>query len=134
MIDYKKGICEDMKLFIFEWIIKHPVEGKGIKYVRNLNKEELIKTCLFIDGKISKDVLMTEVIIPKQEYFRKSAQQRALKKKGYASSDDEDTEKDDEEDDKDNKDGDDEEDDKDDNDSEDNKEDEDDDDTVAATV
>lgn len=74
-----------MKLFIFEWIIKHPAEGKGIKYVRNLNKEELIKACLFIEGKITKEVLMEEVIIPKQEYFRKSAQQRALKKKGYAS-------------------------------------------------
>jgi hypothetical protein len=90
MIDYKKGICEDMKLFIFEWIIKHPAEGKGIKYVRNLNKEELIKACLFIEGKITKEVLMEEVIIPKQEYFRKSAQRRALKKKGYASEDDED--------------------------------------------
>jgi hypothetical protein len=88
MIDYKKGICEDMKLFIFEWIIKHPAEGKGIKYVRNLNKEELIKACLFIEGKITKEVLMEEVIIPKQEYFRKSAQRRALKKKGYASDDD----------------------------------------------
>ena len=96
MIDYKKGICEDMKLFIFEWIIKHPAEGKGIKYVRNLNKEELIKACLFIEGKITKEVLMTEVIIPKQEYFRKSAKRRELKKKGYASaasSDDEDDEK-----------------------------------------
>ena len=79
-----------MKLFIFEWIIKHPAEGKGIKYVRNLNKEELIKACLFIEGKITKEVLMEEVIIPKQEYFRKSAQRRALKKKGYASEDDED--------------------------------------------
>ncbi len=87
-----------MKLFIFEWIIKHPVEGKGIKYVRNLNKEELIKACLFIEGKITKEVLMKEVIIPKQEYFRKSAQRRALKKKGYASddeADDEDNEADD---------------------------------------
>jgi hypothetical protein len=93
MIDYKKGICEDMKLFIFEWIIKHPAEGKGIKYVRNLNKEELIKACLFIEGKITKEVLMTEVIIPKQEYFRKSAKRRELKKKGYASSDDEDDDK-----------------------------------------
>jgi hypothetical protein len=96
MIDYKKGVCEDMKLFIFEWIIKHPAEGKGIKYVRNLNKEELIKACLFIEGKITKEVLMTEVIIPKQEYFRKSAKRRELKKKGYASaasSDDEDDEK-----------------------------------------
>ena len=95
MIDYKKGICEDMKLFIFEWIIKHPEEGKGIKYVRNLNKEELIKACLFIEGKITKEVLMTDVIIPKQEYFRKSAKRRELKKKGYASSassDDEDDE------------------------------------------
>ena len=106
MIDYKKGICEDMKLFIFEWIIKHPEEGKGIKYVRNLNKEELIKACLFIEGKITKEVLMTEVIIPKQEYFRKSAKRRELNKKGYASaasSDDEDDEKADEdsEDDKD---------------------------------
>lgn len=81
-----------MKLFIFEWIIKHPAEGKGIKYVRNLNKEELIKACLFIEGKITKEVLMEEVIIPKQEYFRKSAQRRALKKKGYASSDEEDAE------------------------------------------
>lgn len=76
-----------MKLFIFEWIIKHPAEGKGIKYVRNLNKEELIKACLFIEGKITKEVLMTEVIIPKQEYFRKSAKRRELKKKGYASDD-----------------------------------------------
>ena len=78
-----------MKLFIFEWIIKHPAEGKGIKYVRNLNKEELIKACLFIEGKITKEVLMTEVIIPKQEYFRKSAKRRALKKKGYSSDADE---------------------------------------------
>jgi hypothetical protein len=62
MIDYKKGICEDMKLFIFEWIIKHPAEGKGIKYVRNLNKEELIKACLFIEGKITKEVLMTKML------------------------------------------------------------------------
>ena len=104
MIDYKKGICEDMKLFIFEWIIKHPEEGKGIKYVRNLNKEELIKACLFIEGKITKEVLMTDVIIPKQEYFRKSAKRRELKKKGYASaasSDDEDDEKAEDADDKD---------------------------------
>lgn len=89
-----------MKLFIFEWIIKHPTEGKGIKYVRNLNKEELIKACLFIEGKITKEVLMTEVIIPKQEYFRKSAKRRALKKKGYASDDAEDDAEDAEETDK----------------------------------
>ena len=89
-----------MKLFIFEWIIKHPAEGKGIKYVRNLNKEELIKACLFIEGKITKEVLMTEVIIPKQEYFRKSAKRRALKKKGYASDDAEDADEADEDEDK----------------------------------
>jgi hypothetical protein len=128
MIDYKKGICEDIKLFIFEWIIKHPAEGKGIKYVRNLNKEELIKACLFIEGKISKEVLMTEVIIPKQEYFRKSAKRRELKKKGYASaaSSDDDDEDDDKAEDADDEDK---EDDKADEDSEDSEDSEDADDT-----
>lgn len=85
---------EDMKLFVFEWLILHPEEGKGIKYVRNLNKAELRKACLFIEGKISKEVFMEEVIIPKKMYFSETAKQRYLKKK---EDDDEDNDKDDDE-------------------------------------
>ena len=80
MIDYSKMRCEDMKLFIFEWVILNPKEGSGIKYIRNLNKSDLIKVCLYINGKISKDVLM-EIIIAKQNYFRETNKQRAIKKK-----------------------------------------------------
>ena len=80
MIDYSKMRCEDMKLFIFEWVILNPKEGSGIKYIRNLNKSDLIKVCLYINGKISKDVLM-DVIIAKQNYFRETNKQRAIKKK-----------------------------------------------------
>jgi hypothetical protein len=75
MTDYKKMLCEDMKLFIFEWVILNPEEGKGIKYVRNLNKQELIKVCSYIDGKLSRDEMM-EVIIAKQEHFRELARKR----------------------------------------------------------
>jgi hypothetical protein len=75
MTDYKKMLCEDMKLFIFEWVILNPEEGKGIKYVRNLNKQELIKVCMYIDGKLSRDEMM-EVIIAKQEHFRELARRR----------------------------------------------------------
>ena len=75
MTDYKKMLCEDMKLFIFEWVILNPEEGKGIKYVRNLNKPELIKVCMYIDGKLSRDEMM-EVIIAKQEHFRELARRR----------------------------------------------------------
>jgi len=92
MVDYKKRNCEDMKLFVFEWVIQNPEAGKGIKYIRNLNKAELIKACLFIEGKLSKDVLMEEVIIPKKLYFSKTSKQRYLKKKGM---DDDDKENDD---------------------------------------
>lgn len=67
--------CEDMKLFIFEWAILNPEAGKGIKYVRNLNKQDLTKVCLYIEGKLSRDEMM-EVIIAKQEYFRQLARNR----------------------------------------------------------
>jgi len=97
--------CEDMKLFVFEWVILNPKAGKGIKYVRNLNKAELKKAILFIEGKLSKEVLMEEVIIPKKMYFSKTARIRLLKKKGEyddeedtEANDEEDTEADDEED------------------------------------
>ena len=83
MTDYKKMLCEDMKLFIFEWVILNPEEGKGIKYVRNLNKQELIKVCMYIDGKLSRDEMM-EVITAKQEHFRELARRR---RDGYSSSD-----------------------------------------------
>jgi hypothetical protein len=75
MTDYKKMNCEDMKLFIFEWAILNPEAGKGIKYVRNLNKQDLTKVCLYIEGKLSRDEMM-EVILAKQEYFRKLARNR----------------------------------------------------------
>lgn len=84
MTDYKKMLCEDMKLFIFEWVILNPEEGKGIKYVRNLNKQELIKVCMYIDGKLSRDEMM-EVITAKQEHFRELARRR---RDGYSSSED----------------------------------------------
>ena len=67
--------CEDMKLFIFEWTILNPEAGKGIKYVRNLNKQDLTKVCLYIEGKLSRDEMM-EVILAKQEYFRQLARNR----------------------------------------------------------
>jgi hypothetical protein len=69
-----------MKLFIFEWVILNPEAGNGIKYIRNLTKSDLIKVCLYINGKMSKDILM-EVIIAKQNYFRETNKQRAIKKK-----------------------------------------------------
>jgi hypothetical protein len=58
-----------MKLFILEWVALNPEAGSGIKYISNLNKAGLIKVCLYINGKISKDVLM-EVIIARQNYFK----------------------------------------------------------------
>jgi len=81
MTDYSNMRCEDIKLFIFEWIILHPDAGKGIKYVRNLNKQDLIKVCLYIDGKMSKDILMQDVIIPKRNYCKEIAKQRSMKMK-----------------------------------------------------
>jgi hypothetical protein len=89
MTDYSKMKCEDMILFVFEWVILNPEAGKGIKYVRNLNKAELKKAILFIEGKLSKEVLMEEVIIPKKIHFSETARIRLLKKKGEY---DEDTE------------------------------------------
>jgi len=80
MTDHKKMRCEDMKLFIFEWVILNPEEGKGIKYIRNMNKSDLIKVCLYIDGKLSKELLI-EIIIARQNYFREIAKQRNIKKK-----------------------------------------------------
>lgn len=80
MIDYTKMRCEDMKMFIFEWVILNPEAGNGIKYIRNLNKSDLIKVCLYINGKMSKDSIL-EVIIAKQNYFREINKQRAIKKK-----------------------------------------------------
>lgn len=91
MTDYKKMLCEDMKLFIFEWVILNPEEGKGIKYVRNLNKQELIKVCMYIDGKLSRDEMM-EVITAKQEHFRELARRR---RDDYSSSESSDSESDD---------------------------------------
>ena len=75
MTDYKKMNCEDMKLFIFEWAILNPEAGKGIKYVRNLNKQDLTKVCLYIEGKLCRDEMMA-VILAKQEYFRQLARNR----------------------------------------------------------
>lgn len=96
---------EDMKLFVFEWLILHPEEGKGIKYVRNLNKAELRKACLFIEGKMSKEEFMEEVIFPKKLYFSEIAKLRILKKKGEDAEvaeedaeEDDDSEEDDEDD------------------------------------
>jgi len=77
--------CEDMKLFIFEWAILNPEAGKGIKYVRNLNKQDLIKVCLYIEGKLSRDEMM-EVIIAKQEYFRQLAKNRKMSSSSSLSS------------------------------------------------
>ena len=88
-----------MKLFIFEWVILNPEAGKGIKYVRQLNKQELIKVILYIEGKLSKQVLMDEVIIPKKMYFSEIARIRHLKQKGeYVEEDEEEAEEDKEED------------------------------------
>lgn len=83
-----------MKLFIFEWVILNPEAGKGIKYVRQLNKQELIKVILYIEGKLSKDVLMKEVIIPKKMYFSEIARIRHLKQKGEYVEEDEEENKD----------------------------------------
>ena len=69
MTDRCKKRCYDMKLFILEWVALNPEAGSGIKYISNLNKADLIKVCLYINGKISKDVLM-EVIIARQNYFK----------------------------------------------------------------
>jgi len=69
MTDRGKKRCYDMKLFILEWVVLNPEAGSGIKYISNLNKAGLIKVCLYINGKISKDVLM-EVIIARQNYFK----------------------------------------------------------------
>ncbi len=69
MTDRGKKRCYDMKLFILEWVALNPEAGSGIKYISNLNKADLIKVCLYINGKISKDVLM-EVIIARQNYFK----------------------------------------------------------------
>lgn len=69
MTDRGKKRCYDMKLFILEWLVLNPEAGSGIKYISNLNKADLIKVCLYINGKISKDVLM-EVIIARQNYFK----------------------------------------------------------------
>ena len=77
--------CEDMKLFIFEWAILNPEAGKGIKYVRNLNKQDLTKVCLYIEGKLSRDEMM-EVIIAKQEYFRQLAKNRKMSSSNSLSS------------------------------------------------
>ena len=77
--------CEDMKLFIFEWAILNPEAGKGIKYVRNLNKHDLTKVCLYIEGKLSRDEMM-EVIIAKQEYFRQLAKNRKMSSSSSLSS------------------------------------------------
>jgi hypothetical protein len=85
MTDYKKMNCEDMKLFIFEWAILNPEAGKGIKYVRNLNKQDLTKVCLYIEGKLSRDEMM-EVIIAKQEYFRQLAKNRKMSSSSSLSS------------------------------------------------
>jgi hypothetical protein len=85
MTDYKKMNCEDMKLFIFEWAILNPEAGKGIKYVRNLNKHDLTKVCLYIEGKLSRDEMM-EVIIAKQEYFRQLAKNRKMSSSSSLSS------------------------------------------------
>lgn len=82
MTNYGKMRCEDMRLFIFEWVILHPEEGKGIKYVRNLNKSDLKKVLLYIEGKMSKDELMEDVIIPIKFKFRETAKQRAIRIKG----------------------------------------------------
>ena len=82
MTNYGKMICEDMRLFIFEWVILHPEEGKGIKYVRNLNKSDLKKVLLYIEGKMSKDELMEDVIIPIKFQFRETAKQRTKRIKG----------------------------------------------------
>lgn len=91
-------LCEDMKLFIFEWVILNPEEGKGIKYVRNLNKQELIKVCMYIDGKLSRDEMM-EVITAKQEHFRELARRRrddySSSESNESESDDDDSESDD---------------------------------------
>jgi hypothetical protein len=86
MTDYKKMRCEDIKLFIFEWAILNPEAGKGIKYVRNLNKQDLTKVCLYIEGKLSRDEMM-EVILAKQEYFRQLAKNRKMSSSNSLSSD-----------------------------------------------
>lgn len=77
--------CEDMKLFIFEWAILNPEAGKGIKYIRNLNKQDLTKVCLYIEGKLSRDEMM-EVILAKQEYFRQLAKNRKMSSSNSLSS------------------------------------------------
>jgi len=70
-----------MKLFILEWVILNPEAGSGIKYISNLNKSDLIKVCLHIEGKMSKDELMEDVIIPKKFEFRETAKERRNKMK-----------------------------------------------------
>lgn len=79
MLDYSKMRCYDMRMYLLEWTVLNPKAGSDIKYIFNMSKSQLIKTCLYTEDKLSKEDLIELMDIVKN--LLKDAKKRLKDKK-----------------------------------------------------
>lgn len=79
MTDSGKKRCYDMRLYLVEWVVLNPEAGKEMKYIYNMNKSQLIKACLYTEGKLSKQELID--LINYVRNFLKAAKARLKEQK-----------------------------------------------------
>jgi hypothetical protein len=79
MTDRGKKRCYDMRLYLVEWVVLNPEAGREMKYIYNMSKAQLIKACLYTEGKLSKQELID--LINYVRNFLKAAKARLKEQK-----------------------------------------------------
>jgi hypothetical protein len=79
MLDYSKMKCYDMRMYLLEWTVLNPKAGSDIKYIFNMSKSQLIKTCSYTEDKLSKEELIE--LMDNVKNLLKNAKKRLKDKK-----------------------------------------------------
>lgn len=79
--------CYDMRLYLVEWVVLNPEEGREMKYIYNMSKSQLMQACLYTEGKLSKQELID--LINYVRNFLKAAKARLKEQKEQESCDEE---------------------------------------------
>ena len=83
----RKMRCYDMRLYLVEWVVLNPEEGREMKYIYNMSKSQLMQACLYTEGKLSKQELID--LINYVRGFLKAAKARLKEQKEQESCDEE---------------------------------------------
>ena len=75
----RKMRCYDMRLYLVEWVVLNPEEGREMKYIYNMSKSQLMQACLYTEGKLSKQELLD--LINYVRNFLKAAKARLKEQK-----------------------------------------------------